>query len=662
MKHKRLTTASFVILLLIADTIIIMNREKIILNKKTPEYHYKLCKNADPEFSSKHFSDNYAVCFGNKLSILDIYELSYRKKGIDIICPKEMREYAVRYDFNYRVHSDSFPKINKDLIHDLDSIFGVKTDLVLVDTVRYNICRIENGKKIRAIEGGGDGWRCTENGFCAQLYGTANLTRLAEEISKYSGLPVISESQDNKAKYRVDTLIVPKTLPVDEFIDSLEKQGIYLAKVAQQLEHVRITNNMCLVAIPDGLFRYSPEQMKKDADFFFSTIEKYHINPYYVHGKKAYKKKKKAIYEQLNTCMIKKEFQNILSSINSFLDPHTRVQSVLDTYHIEGVKHFENTGEKIFPDIIYREKKYFTNVEGKEKEINSINGLQISILNDSLDNYISDWSPNMRKLIIEGCFPFMLPVFFNIHPPYNIDIEEKTEVWAGISIDSSRAYKQAKRKIKACSYSVYPKSSIAILYFNTLDNTLINVNDFDLKMRELSDSLRFYHIDNLFIDLSKNTGGAVDFLPLLFGYFQHETVFFNPREVYKRIPKKTKNPDLKIVSKPVKNDSLFDGKLWILQGTRTYSGGDILCRIIGQNRLGVRFGQQTSQHGKTYCPCINSSLPYSCLRFNYAFGYWEFKGYKKELLEPDMYWEVDDTYDFAEEELAAMLDAWANKD
>ena len=576
----------------------------------------------------------------------------------DFICPAEIKAYSIRYDIKYKVYSDSVPKINPYLIHDLDSVFDFKSEIILVDTVQWMINRIEDGKTVRAIgKGGSGGWSMDYRPGYGYLCGVMSVNKIASQICEYSGFPIVPEFPDDSIKYQLDTLIIPEKLPVDDLIDSLGKQGVFIAKGRRQCEYVKIVSNTCPSAIEDGLFRYSPRQMKADADFFFSTVEKYHVKPYFLHGKSAYKQKKKEIYARLQTCLTKKDFYKTLASINSFLDPHTQIYS---TYRIDEIKKLKNTGEKIFPDIIYREKKYFTVIDGKEKEISSINGMQISVLNDSINSFISDVSPNMRKLIIENSFSLLLPVFYNIHPPYTVETEGQSEVWTGISIDSSRAYQNEFRDIKAYSYSVYPKSSIAIFYFNTLQAGAFDMPKFDLKMKELSDSLKVYNINNLFIDVSKNSGGSLELLPLLFSYFQHERVFFHPRIIYREIPPITSAavPNLSVISEPVKNDSLFNGKLWILQGTRSYSGGDIICRIMKQNRLGVRIGQKTSQPGKTYIPCVSRRLPYSSLDFNCAFGYWEFQGGGTEFLEPDMFWDVDDTFDFSETELAAMLDAW----
>jgi hypothetical protein len=92
-----------------------------------------------------------------------------------------------------------------------------------------------------------------------------------------------------------------------------------------------------------------------------------------------------------------------------------------------------------------------------------------------------------------------------------------------------------------------------------------------------------------------------------------------------------------------------------LQGTRTYSGGDIFCRVIAENKLGVRLGQETSQYGKTFLPSQTQRLVYVNLSLHYAFGFWEFEKFGDGLLQPDKYWNVDNTYEFSEEELSSMV-------
>jgi hypothetical protein len=73
---------------------------------------------------------------------------------------------------------------------------------------------------------------------------------------------------------------------------------------------------------------------------------------------------------------------------------------------------------------------------------------------------------------------------------------------------------------------------------------------------------------------------------------------------------------------------------------------------------GIRFGRETSQYGKTYLPAQTQSLAYVNSAFHYAFGFWEFESFDDALLQPDMHWDVDNTYEFSEAELNAMIKSY----
>jgi hypothetical protein len=79
---------------------------------------------------------------------------------------------------------------------------------------------------------------------------------------------------------------------------------------------------------------------------------------------------------------------------------------------------------------------------------------------------------------------------------------------------------------------------------------------------------------------------------------------------------------------------------------------------MAENKLGVRFGRETSQHGKSFLPAQTTGLSYVNLSFNCAFGLWEYECFDDALLQPDMFWDVDNTYEFSEEELNAMMKSY----
>jgi hypothetical protein len=258
-----------------------------------------------------------------------------------------------------------------------------------------------------------------------------------------------------------------------------------------------------------------------------------------------------------------------------------------------------------------------------------------------------------------------LPAFFDIHAPFTVVSKSGTNIIGGISLADASCYKtfleDEKRQENPIRFTVYPQSSVAVLYVHTFEGNAIHPDSLDLKMKILNDSLKRCNIKNLFIDVSKNMGGDVSVVTDFFNYFQHDTLFCRHRWKGRLPDNYTEMFPDNIASYPQKDSSLFDGQIYVLQGTRTYSGGDVFCRVMAENKLGVRFGQETSQYGKTCLPAKSQDFASVNLSFRYAFGFWEFESFDDALLQPDMYRHVDSTYEFSEEELNSMITGAVSK-
>lgn len=119
---------------------------------------------------------------------------------------------------------------------------------------------------------------------------------------------------------------------------------------------------------------------------------------------------------------------------------------------------------------------------------------------------------------------------------------------------------------------------------------------------------------------------------------------------------------LELVSLPNKDG--FYGQLYVLQGTVSASSADFFCRIVDQNRLGVRVGNSsgdltknfTTKKGEIVLP--NTKIEYQCATIFIDFSQ---EDAIMESLAPDMFWETDYILNFTEEELKKIIKEWNNR-
>jgi hypothetical protein len=642
--------------LFIATSNLNCNVSIVLLDKKTETAEYSIKRSLNREEYTQTVTDNEYS--GYNVSIFDIYKFAWRNIATDFIIPDELRHIISYTEYDVEFSGKNDLESLEAFRNDLDSVFEVKTALVYLDTTVLTVNKIEETNRIKAADSLQTCSTVNRTNFQMNLHGIFEVKDISNCIKEMTGLPVKTDSitKTGNKNYEIDSLSIPKGLSLDDLIAWLKTNGIYVEKQTEKRIFLKINN----LYSDDAVFRYAPKQLENDAFTFFHYVEENHPNPYFRCGKEAFEQKKQQIFEQLQESRTREEFIKIINLINPCLDPHTQlIDNYISIQSGKGITLAKEKKEKIFPDVVYRDGKVFSMIDGQEAEILSINGHKTAEMLDSVKCYLVECAPNFKKLLMESTFPLLLPVFFNIHAPFTVGLQNGTKIIGGISLADASCYKthlkEEKKWKNPISFTVYPQSSVAVLYVHTFDGNAIHPDSLDLKMRTLNDSLKRCNIENLFIDVSKNMGGDVNVVIKFFDYFQHDTLFCKHKWKGKLPDNCTEMFRDNIVSYPQKDKSLFGGKIFVLQGTRTYSGGDVFCRVIAENKLGIRFGQETSQYGKTFLPALTQGLVYVNLSLHCAFGFWEFEKFDESLLQPDRYWNVDNTYEFSEEELNSMI-------
>jgi hypothetical protein len=402
-----------------------------------------------------------------------------------------------------------------------------------------------------------------------------------------------------------------------------------------------------------GTIQYSPEQLQADADYFFKTIFERHPNIYRYCGMEEFEKKKRAIYEQLKSPKTQKQFTYLLNTMNPCMDKHTHAEPFLMLCRNIGIQELEQCGESIFPEVIFCNDEI--RLKKSQEKILFVNGLDVIDVIAAIQD-ISFYADLLDKTylpqVIEIFFPLLLPFLFDVHPPFTVECllenkQIKKEI-QGIALNDFHFYNKylnyKKRMLQPpVDYKTYPSSSVAILSLHNFALEQLEEANFDKKMSDLYDYIQEFNIKNLFIDVRRNSGGNPGAVYWVFDYFQHDTIYTG----YARIFRKPASLNIyqpyskEIIRLPQSKGIHRDVNLFVLQNSQTASAGDLFCRLISQNNLGVLVGQNTGTFTKDFVMSHTKFLPNSNIIFNFATEFWDFShDFNGETLNPDIYWDV----------------------
>lgn len=170
------------------------------------------------------------------------------------------------------------------------------------------------------------------------------------------------------------------------------------------------------------------------------------------------------------------------------------------------------------------------------------------------------------------------------------------------------------------------------------------------------------NIQNIFYDLSMNSGGSFDaFYSTLkaLDIIKHDTITFRFNETRHTNQTNKKCRFYKIILQPNLTDPEISSKrkLFILQGINTASAGDYFCRIVAANKLGTLVGQNSGEPTIAFSRNYYYTMPNSKIQFSVATALFDFSDYfKHETLHPDVYWDVNHTREFSEQELVDIIE------
>jgi hypothetical protein len=268
---------------------------------------------------------------------------------------------------------------------------------------------------------------------------------------------------------------------------------------------------------------------------------------------------------------------------------------------------------------------------------------------------------------MESYFALWIDLYFKIKSPFKISYKanpKEIEI-DGISADEFMdfsAFGIVRQPL--VKHVVYPASSIGIFTVHVFNSSRITPEDMKAQLAAFRDSVNKYDIKYLFLDLSKNTGGAGPLSRPLIDIVSHDSIFeknyvirkseFGNRRIY-----------LNYLTSPAKHNlyEKEDKQLFVLQGTNTVSATNYMCRLFKQYKLGILVGQPSGEPTTEFTSAPSFVMPNTKLPFRVAKDFADFSEsspLEEKDFPPDMYWDVDYTVDFEEKELLEIIEQWKN--
>ena len=261
----------------------------------------------------------------------------------------------------------------------------------------------------------------------------------------------------------------------------------------------------------------SPEEMRKDIDYFYcNVLEEIHPQPYLHYTKVQIDSVRESLYEQCSDSLSIYEFSYRLGKTKKYIDGHTGFQFApfLD------MRYSINKG--LFPPVSFMHNCMVIN----EDTIYSINGIPAKDLVKELDLLISwECHPDERQSQMNS---FLSPILYNIFEldtPFVCNVHKEDlqilldtiispiewELW---TIEQLPEFSKESYQ-KPFDSEFYPEDSIAVFYYNTsmivgtdMMKSRIDKDTLDKATTAFFDRVKQLGIKYLFIDVSYNGGGS----------------------------------------------------------------------------------------------------------------------------------------------------------
>jgi hypothetical protein len=390
----------------------------------------------------------------------------------------------------------------------------------------------------------------------------------------------------------------------------------------------------------------SPEQMKRDIDYFFEVITKVHPDIYAFADKDSIEKCKERYYSICSKPMQAIDFNKCIYQLNNMFDSQTSI-------YFNFWKSINNENN-FFPVPVNTKdgKMYLYDTDkGKYLEILSINGETTTTIYNQLLNQNEVTAYHETRMGPK--FPSSLYLYTNIRPPFSVVIDsgKRTETieYKGINIFNAEKAYEGLYKYPRYGFRIYPEKSIAIIDYNTCS---YNLNDsfvrdrlneiFDDMFQQVSDN----NIQHLFLDISRNEGGNSNLNSYLLKHIHRPDTVKLSFSVQNRYDPYSKDEQYELDSmnnwtnfKPLlpRQDG-YSKQLYIIQGRRTSFPAMEISEWLGKMDNVTLIGEQTGRATGIYTNNVKFFLPESQIPFWCSHQHWNAipNGRKDQGIVPDI--------------------------
>ena len=393
----------------------------------------------------------------------------------------------------------------------------------------------------------------------------------------------------------------------------------------------------------------TPNAIKTDIEYLFSTIEEVHPNMYAYIDRKEFAKRKESLCRRIVRPMTRNEFfTQIAPLVAELMSDHTHVLPPVEEY-----RKYLSSGGKVFPLALRSDGSNVYLAEDATESgfpvntiILEINGLAATELAKRLADGMTfegkrgSLETRIRLAVQSGLWRLYLWFEFGASPSwvvlgksrreeshcYRIDGTTLDEITGRISTTMGSKESASFFRSKACIIllrNMYGRAEAA------------RFEEFSQFLRNTFKDIAEKHVSNLIIDVRGNPGGSSESGEELLKYLTDKP-FRQFEEVHVKISRhifgNNRNPsrageqmrcakkgtivkqDIPFVV-PVPNPYRFRGRLFVLTGPGTSSSAADFTSTIKKFTMGTIIGEETGGRCRSYGDSLSFTLPNSGLEF-----------------------------------------------
>jgi len=401
--------------------------------------------------------------------------------------------------------------------------------------------------------------------------------------------------------------------------------------------------------------KYSPEELKDDLDYLFTTLEEVHPKLYAFTGEEKIAAKIEAVKQALDQTATRTDFyQEVAPVVANLGDGHTYMHPPSE----ELEQAFEH-GLTVFPLGVNIERgRAFVRATKLQKESSvtagsellSINGKETGAIIEELLKFISGEKDSFREKLLERHFNHLLWLVYGVEGSFEIETknldngEQKEFIIKGV-----QAEKLPRRSREEIPYEfkMLPEYDAGYIDFRAF----VDLEAFEVFLEDTFNTLKKEEVSHLVIDIRTNGGGnsrlgdifleyltdepftqfaAIDLKVSeqiksrygtggLFLYVQALLAGELPREgTILELPTEKTIPG----EKPLR----FDGQVYLLTGPYSFSSAVSFAAAIKHYDIGTLVGEETGGLLTTYGDVYRFALPNTYLPVGVAHKRFESPG------------------------------------